>query len=125
MTNTAKTPPSWMFHVQPGKFDVRILNQTAYWITRDARILPISNISPVHIIILITMIELTSYPYHAAAILDALIDLTDNLACGQPSADLLDYQLTGKCIGDATSEQWLESTPLMRRLRQILKKRIN
>jgi|GEM_PF-6459278 len=114
-----------MFHVQPGKFDVRILNQTAYWITRDARILRIENMSTEHIINVVTMLETNPDPYHFAAILDALIDLTDNLACGQPSADLLAYQLTGKSIGDATPEQWLESTPLMRHLRQILKKRIN
>jgi len=73
-----------------------------------------------HIAIVIEMLETNPGYFHVAAIFDALIEL-GNLACDQPSGDLLAYQLTGNNIAKATSEQWLESTALMCCLRQALK----
>lgn len=40
MGNTHETRPEpWMFQVPPRTFDPRIMNQTAYWINRDGKIL--------------------------------------------------------------------------------------
>lgn len=72
-----------------------------------------------HIAIVIEMLETNPGYIHLAAIFDALSDLTDNLACDQPSGDLLAYQLAGRNIANAKSEQWLESTPLTRCLRKM------
>lgn len=112
-----------MFQVQAGMFDPRIMNQTTYWINHDAQILAIDEMTTEHIANVIAMLENDPNHYYFAALIDALIELADSLMGGRQSGEVLAYQLTGHSLSDATPEQWLQSTPLMRHLRQILKRR--
>ena len=118
-------PQAWMFEVQPGKFDVRIMNQTTFWINREAQILRIDDMSIEHIANVITMLEENPLRYHLAALVDAMINIAEAMFDGRPSGEVLAYELTGENPGDVTPQQWLASTPLMRHLRRTIKERRN
>src|SRR5690625_618797 len=100
-------PQAWMFEVQPGKFDVRIMNQTTFWINREAQILRIDDMSTDHITNVITMLEDHPRRYHLAALVDATINIIDSMVEGRASGEVLLYQLTGQSPGDDSPEQWL------------------
>lgn len=112
-----------MHEVKPGKFDVRVLNQTVYWINREAEILRLEAMSSVHIHNVIAMLEDNPRHYHFAALVDAFINIAEGLIDGSPSREVLAYDLTGENLADIPPDVWLASTPLMRRMNQIRKER--
>jgi len=118
-------PEPWMFEVQPGKFDVRIMNQTTFWINREAQILRIDEMSTDHIANVISMLEENPRRYHLAALVDATINILESMIEGRASGEVLAYELTGENPGDIPAEEWLASTPLMRHLRRTIKERRN
>ena len=118
-------PQAWMFEVQPGKFDVRIMNQTTFWINREAQILRIDEMSTDHIANVISMLEENPRRYHLAALVDATINILESMIEGRASGEVLAYELTGENPGDIPAEEWLAATPLMRHLRRTIKERRN
>src|SRR5690625_6373350 len=85
-------PEPWMFEVQPGKFDVRIMNQTTFWINRQAHILRIDEMSTEHIANVIGMLEENPRRYHLAALVDAMINIAEAKLDGGPSGAVLAYE---------------------------------
>src|SRR5690625_6433440 len=118
-------PEPCMFEVQLGKFDVRIMNQSTFWINREAHILRIDDMSTDHITNVITMLEENPRRYHLAALVDAMINIAEAMFDGRPSGEVLAYELTGENPGDIPAEEWLAATPLMRHLRRPLEERRN
>src|SRR5690625_2506045 len=88
-------PPAWMYAVKPGKFDVRIMNQTRLWIDRYAAILIIDDLRSTHIANIMTMLQSNARRYHLAALIDPAVDMFEEMVQGRPSGELLAYELTG------------------------------
>lgn len=109
----------------PGKLDVRILEQSTFWINAKAEILRINEMSDAHITHVITMFEENPTRYHLAALINEIIDLVDALASGEVPGTLLAYEITGENLADIPPKQWLETTPLMRELQRTLQEREN
>src|SRR5690625_2894640 len=116
-------PEPWMFEVQLGKFDVRLMNQSTFWINREAHIVRMDERSTDHITTAIRTREQNPRRYHLAALVDATINILESMIEGRASGEVLAYELTGENPGDIPAEEWLAATPLMRHLRRTIKER--
>ena len=113
-------PPGWMALITPGRLDVRVLNQRTFWVTRDALVLRLDEMSPAHLDAVATMLREHAVMLHFWALVDAIYAIRDSARLGCHCGDELEFELTGASIADATASDYVEATTLMRALAQLL-----
>jgi hypothetical protein len=113
-------PREWMHSVPQGTLDARVLWQSKHWVTVEAEVLALADMSDEHLANVVRMLR-----NHALAIrvhLDAMIDtvlamLSDEAAA---NAETLTRRALGTSLADFSAEQYLETTPLLRAVRREL-----
>lgn len=115
---TAAQPPAWMNDVPPGLLDSRVLDQTVFWVTREAAVLEIATMSSEHLIGVLLMLGDFAPQLHVVALADLVYDDEEGLAL---ELDLL--ELTGSCLATVSPWDWLAATPLVRALIRELNSR--
>lgn len=118
-TPTGAQPPDWMHTVPPGTFDRRTLNQTHHWITKQAQILRLSQMSVQHLRNVVTMLTTMAPALHLAALVYVILE-------DDPAAlaiEQLVYQLTGTSLASTSPGDWIQTTPLLRAIKDELTRR--
>lgn len=118
---TQDGPPAWRLSHTPGTIDSRVLYQDHYGVTADATVLSLASMSEAHLSAVVRLLrDAHATRLHLEAMLEALQDLLAARETGQTTAEQLTHDLTDRSIASVSPEAWLESTPLMRALRQHL-----
>jgi hypothetical protein len=101
--------------VEPGRVDVRVLEQGVFWVTREAVVVPLAEMSEPHLLAVAQMLRGRAIHIHFWAMANALFDVRESRRTGVPCGHLLEYALTGgSSLADVDPQVWLASTPLMR-----------
>lgn len=121
MSEQTTNPPEWMLAVTPGRLDLRILDQNAYWVTRGAAVVLIADMSTDHLRNVARMLNDMAMLLHLHAMADMIL-------CPEEAADslvgeLATNRLTGSCIATVAPHDWLRATPLLRQIFQELESR--
>lgn len=108
----------------PNTFDRRVLDQDRFWVTADATILRISEMSPEHLAAALAFLhERHATRLHMEAMLDVLVEFLDPHGSPGPNAESITHELTGESIVTVDQHAWLETTPLVRAMRRELASR--
>ncbi len=94
---TAPAAPEWMRRVVPGRLDHRILDQGTFWVTGEAKVLRLTDMSRDHLVNIAAMLGDIAVQLHVHALAQLIYDDEDGLAL---ELDL--YELTGTCIATVT-----------------------
>lgn len=103
-----------MLGIEPGRLDRRVLDQDEYWVTRDAVVLKLTAMSAEHLRNVALMLGDIAMLLHLQAMADVILcpeDAADSLI-----AEMATYRLTGSCIATVAPHDWLQATPLVRRI---------
>lgn len=105
--------------VAPDTLDRRILNQSEYWITKQAVVLRLEEMTSEHLRNVVLMLTDQAPVLHMAAITDLVVD-DDPVAL---TLELALYELTGGCLATVSPSAWLQATPLVRAIDNELNQR--
>lgn len=70
--------------VGPGRLDARVLDQSVFWVTREAAVLPLAEMSEVHLLAVAQMLRGRAMQLHLWAIVDAIGDIRESVRTGVP-----------------------------------------
>lgn len=113
----------WALSVQAGLLDRRVLDQLSIWVTAQALIMHVPEMSTEHLEAVVGMLTWRAGELHAAAILDTLASDVLARLCGETTGEGLMRELARPGIGDLDPLVWLETTALVRALRRELQRR--
>jgi len=119
----ASRVPLWAHTVEPDTLDRRVLDQDQIWITIDARVLALVEMSSDHLRNVQSMLEASARRLHFQAVLDALEAAVLGDASGCPSGDRLVFELSGRSVADCEPLAWLRTTALIRGIGRELRRR--
>lgn len=91
-----------------------MLLQGQIWVTRDADIRLLADLSVEHLRNIRAMLQARAVELHLAAILDAIEGELDAMSSGMVTGEALSFALTGQSLASLTAEQWLDTLPLLR-----------
>lgn len=102
-----------------GQMDKRVFEQDVYWV--DIKGVPhlLEEMSEEYRINVIMFLRESVNYFYMEAVLRFAALITSDALLGRQSGELIAYELGTPTITDLTPEQWLESTPLMRKLRLL------
>lgn len=98
-----------------GKLDLRVFDQDVYWVDRAGRPHVLAEMSLEYQANVIMFLREFADSYHAAQALRATAQFVGDTMLGLPPVEGLDPEE----IIDTPALEWLESTPLLRRLRHL------
>jgi hypothetical protein len=110
MTATDETwpPPEWMRLIEPGRLDPRVLDQSVWWVTREAVVQPLAVMSESHLLAVAQMLRGRPMQMHLWAIVDALVEVSESVRTGVPCGHLVEYAVTGgSSLADVDPQVWL------------------
>ena len=106
-------------HLGKGMLDLRVLDQTCWWVNSEGIPHPISEMSENYVDNVIAFLIEHREMYFADTQRRWFIQtLGDQMLYGDPGAEVLAVAAGGPTWSDLDAETWLESTPLMRALRR-------
>lgn len=104
-----------------GALDRRVLDQDWFWVTANATILRLSQMSTAHLDAVVEFLhEQHATRLHLNAMLDAMVELIVAADAGGTTGEVLTHTLCGESIATVDQHAWLESTPLVRAIRREL-----
>lgn len=109
--------------MSPGVLDRRVLDQSRIWVTAEARILSLTDMSAADLGAVIEMFTGRAPEFHAAAVLDALFTLVLADLTGEETDESLARASEGSSVADLDPLAWLETTALLRAPRRELARR--
>lgn len=112
--------PTWARDgVAPGVLDLRVLDQSEVWVTRDGTAVPVARMSTAHLRAVIEMLTEEVGELALGGLMNALFEVVAADLAGEVSGERLVWELTGAPpVGEPLT--WLESTALVRALRAEL-----
>jgi len=115
--------PAWAQQLSPGALDRRVLDQSRIWVTAEARVVFLADMSTAHLRAVIEMLTVRAVEFHAAAVLDALYALVLADLTGEAAGEWLARAFGGPSVAALDPVTWLETTALVRALRRELASR--
>jgi hypothetical protein len=113
-------PPFTAFKVKEGHLDLRVFDQAVWWLDRHARPHRLADMGRPYLNnVAAYLLEHAAYFHRLTAWRD-LVEAVGDAVYGQPSGQLLAEQVGAARTDQLTPTEWLEATPLMRRIRQLL-----
>lgn len=103
--------------------DRRVLDQSRLWVTAEARILCLTDMSTAHLGAVIEMLTGRASEFHAAAVLDALCALVLADLTGEEAGESLARASGGSSVADLDPSAWLETTAPLCALRREMTRR--
>lgn len=110
------------FKVEPGQMDFRVVNQDEWWINIKSQPILLSTMSTDYLANVYGMLQSKAAELHAWAVQQTINNILIDLQNGIDNTDVLQYQLTGTTIANMSHEEWLDSTPLVRKIQQLINK---
>jgi len=104
----------------PGWFDLRVFDQDMYWVDQHGFPHLIAGMSAAYRYAVLRMLDDRAAEFHAAVSGHLAVQALDDLRNGEPNGDLLALALGVPFPAHLEPRDWLESTPLMRRLRRLV-----
>ena len=99
-----------------GRLDLRVFDQDTWWVDRSGAAHLLDDMPLDYQANVIMFLRQHAATYHAAQSLRVVTQTVGNLILGLPQIPELD---PATCV-DVDAHTWLEGTPLMRRLRQLV-----
>jgi hypothetical protein len=115
--------PAWAWAVPPGAFDSRVLDQDRIWVTGDAEVLRLGEMSAAHLAAVQAMLADRATLLHLNAMVDALALALAREPGDPPTAEEVAHAATGSSMADLTPEEWLATTALWRAIERVLRAR--
>lgn len=123
MEDRGEDVPAWARVIRPGLFDSRVLDQDWIWVTRDAEVLRLGEMSTAHLLAVQAMLAGRATLLHLDAMADALALALAREPGDPPTAEELARAATGSSMVDLTPQEWLATTALWRGIGRILRAR--
>lgn len=102
----------------PDALDLRVFDQGVYWVDRLGRAHHIDTMSVAYLTAVTTMLSERATEFHQASLLREAAQSLGDAFLGRVSAGVLVDDLGIGSLASVDARDWLESTPLMRRLRR-------
>ena len=104
-----------------GQMDKRVFEQDVYWVNIKGEPFLLTEMSEEYRRNVISFLMEGAEYYHFGAVMRMLATLTGDAMLGRITynGDVLAHSLGLPTVADLTADEWLESTPLMRRLREL------
>lgn len=102
-----------------GSMDNRVFDQDMYWVNIKGEPFLLQDMSEGYRGNVIAFLHVHVAYYHAHAAMREAVDSALSVAAGLPSGTLLARDLGIPIIAEMDPVEWLESTPLMRKLRAL------
>lgn len=102
-----------------GRMDLRVFDQDRYWVDVVGRPFRLEMMSEEYRKNVIDFLLRHQRGFHLKYAMGEIFDSVVNLARGEPDWSQVAYEFGLPFAGDHESRWWLESTPLMRRLRVL------
>ena len=102
-----------------GALDKRVFEQDTYWVDITGTPHLLTDMSPDYRTNVIAFLIAGAPGFWLGAVERLVVTLTGDLALGRVSGDLLAASLGDTPLHEMTPQEWLDSTPLMRRLRAL------
>jgi hypothetical protein len=106
--------------VGPGLLDVPVLGQSVYWVTSEAQVLRLDEMTAAHLQAAAQMLLEQALPLHFWTVVATLKELRASMKTGVPCGEALQFAVTGTSLADVEPNVWLASTPLMRAIARRL-----
>lgn len=106
-------------HLGDDKLDLRVFEQDIYWVDRFGRPHVLTEMPEDYRQNVIAFLHDHVHGFHAGALLRSLALLVSDLMLHRPNGDLLAQSVGGAAVHEMNPEEWLEATPLMRRLKAL------
>ena len=103
----------------PGNMDNRVFDQDTYWVNSDGEAFLLPDMDQVYRCNVIGFLHDHVDYFHLHAALRELAEATSSVLNGYIPGSVLASTLGAPSIASMTPQQWLESTPLMRKLRHL------
>lgn len=120
-TSRSSNEPGWLHTIKPGTIDLRIFDQDTYWVNRHTEIFQLQDMTSEYRAAVLTMLTERAIMFHLHTMANAVFDMFDAHNEDTTTGDMMTFSLTGESIADASPAQWIESTPLVRKLRSLQK----
>lgn len=121
--NRERDIPAWALAVRPGAFDSRVLDQDRIWVTGDAEVLRLGEMSTAHLVAVRAMLAGRATLLHVDAMVDALALALAREPGDPPTAEELAHAATGSSLAALTAQAWLATTALWRAIERMLRAR--
>jgi len=102
-----------------GKMDNRVFEQDKYWVNVKGEAFLLEEMDDLYRRNVINFLHDNLDYFHAMASLRDAIGMLASLEAGEPDGSALAFALGAPAIVDIPPTVWLESTPLMRKLREL------
>jgi len=102
------------------QLDLRVFDQDRYWVDRYGVGHEIDDMSDDYVRNVIAMLEAQAEQFHVATVVRVALEVVGDALLGRIHGEVLASELGVGGIVDVDTTTWLESTPLMRRLRDRL-----
>lgn len=103
----------------PDKMDNRVFDQDIYWVNRLGEPFRLEEMTPEYRANVIKFLRESAAYFHIHAVIRTIADIAVDVELGRVHGELIARSLGFPTIADLTAEEWLEATPLMRRLRAL------
>jgi hypothetical protein len=99
--------------------DLRVFDQDVWWVDRLGRPHRLVEMSEEYVANVILHLEENARYFYFGTMRRSFIQMLGDAYYGRVNGDVVAEALGAPTLSDVSPEQWLESTPLMRRLRRI------
>lgn len=100
-------------------FDLRVFEQDEYWVDYRGKPHRLSEMPNDYRVNVITFLEERKDRFYVETCLRTAVSMAGDALLGRVNGELLAEAVGGPKITDHTPSEWLEATPLMRRLRTL------
>lgn len=101
--------------------DLRVFDQATWWVDRAGRAHRVDEMSREYRENVVTHLLTHQDAYHAGSVQRSLVQQLGDTLLGRVNVDALAEALGAPGVHELTPQEWLEATPLMRRLRSSLR----
>lgn len=106
--------------VTPGSIDYRVVDQDEWWVNVRGEPFRLNEMSKDYLRSVYNFMQPKAEEFHFWAVMRTINGIITDLQNGVDNADVLQYQLTGTTIANMEHTEWLNSTPLMRKIQQLI-----